>query len=112
MPKDAGRRLKVWRWDGRDAVSLHDLEFVTAVPARSELQTLSARLRLPKPGFGEYVLVKPTDERFDVAMAAPGRVFWRDLEGGGLEWQVEEALQELRASSTARTQYGTPLHRS
>ncbi len=114
MGKSTGRRLKVWSWDGRDVVSLHDLEFVTAVYAKSDLQGHSARLRLPKPDFGSYVLVKPTDPRFDVAMAAPERVLFRDLDGDA-EWRDEDELASVRATSTAKGWHQgkgtTPLHR-
>lgn len=114
MSKGEGRRLKVWTWGGRDPVSLHDLEFVTAVFAKGDLQAASARLRLPKPNFGDYALVKPNDPRFDVAAATQGRVLFRDIESGE-QWLDEDHLASLRTTSTAtHLQAGRvvpPLHR-
>ncbi len=109
MTKSTGRRLKVWSWDGRDSVSLKDLEFVVACPARAEVHKHSVRLRLPKPISGQYTLVKESDDVFEVALEQPGRVYWRDTELG-LEWRDEAELETVRRASTA-WHTGTPLHR-
>ena len=111
--RGVGRRLKVWCWSGRDAVSLADLEFMVAVASRKELHSARVRLRLPKPWF-EPEAMRPADDGYELAVGNPGRVYWRDP-GRHAQWLAEEALQEKRAGGGAYRIYqgrlSTPLHR-
>jgi hypothetical protein len=83
-------RLSVWYWFGRDRIALHDLEYLVAAPSRHEWRETIVRLRLPD---GKNAgTIKERDLRFEVAAAAPGRVFWREL-GQEAEWRDEVALE-------------------
>ncbi|MPQ99052.1 hypothetical protein GB931_14200 [Modestobacter sp. I12A-02628] len=107
-----GRRLSVWHWSGRDRVSLYDLEFLVAAGSRHEWRQTVLRLRLPD--WKDAGALAPGDPRTAVAVADPGRLFWREL-GASTDWSDEAAFAHLRASSTARElsagRYSDPLHR-
>ncbi|WP_147251535.1 hypothetical protein [Blastococcus sp. TBT05-19] len=105
-------KLSVWRWFGRDRVSLHDLEYLVAASSRHDWRETVLRMRLPD--WKKAGTVKGSDPCFAVAAAEPGRAFWREL-GEGTEWRDEAALEELRRTSTVRElsagRYSEPVHR-
>jgi hypothetical protein len=110
--EDAGTRMKVWRWFGRDPSSGFDLEFLVATTSKKDLHRVSVQLGLPKEA--DAYLVKASDPAFDVAMERPGHGFWREP-GVDVLWQDERALEEFRRTSGVRLlsagQYREPLHR-
>jgi hypothetical protein len=110
---DVVRSLSVWHWSGRDRISLHDLEYLVAAPSRREWRQVVLRMRLPR--WKDAGTLGPADQRFAVAAAAPGRVFWRDADGR-TSWQDEAALETLRGTSTVRElsagRYADPVHRT
>jgi hypothetical protein len=109
---DGVATMSVWHWSGRDRISLHDLEYLVAAPSRREWRLVVVRLQLP--GWKDAGTLKAADRRFEVAAAAPGRVFWRDQDQG-TSWQDEAALEILRRTSTVRElsagRYADPVHR-
>jgi hypothetical protein len=113
MAKREAARLSVWRWSGRDRVSLHDLEYLVAANSRPEWRQTVLRVRLPD--WKQAGMLKDSDPRFALAAAEPGHVFWREL-GDGTEWRDEAELEELRRTSTLRElsagRYSEPVHRS
>jgi hypothetical protein len=110
--KGVERRVKVWHWCGRDVVSLHDLEFMVALPSRKELHAATTRLRLPKAR--DAGAIDAGDPDHELAMQNQGRVFWRDPEVTST-WQSEDDIPQMRAEATAlRSHQGRmslPLHR-
>jgi hypothetical protein len=105
-------RLSVWHWDGRDRVSLQDLEYLVAASSREEWRQTVMRMHLPD--WRRARTLKEDDPRHQAAATAPGRVFWREL-GEVTGWRDEAALEELRRSSTTKQlsagQYTEPVHR-
>jgi hypothetical protein len=110
--RETVERLAVWHWFGRDRIALHDLEYLMAAPSRHEWRETVLRLRLPE--WKNASKVKESDPRFQVAAAAPGRVFWREI-GEGSDWRDEAAFEELRRTSSVRElsagRYADPVHR-
>ena len=110
--QDSVDRLSAWHWDGRDRLSLHDLEYLVAASSRDEWRKTVLRMQLPD--WKRADRLKESDPRFQAAAATPGRVLWREL-GEGPEWRDEAALEELRRGSTTRElsagQYAEPVRR-
>ena len=107
--------MKVWTWWGRDPSSLADLVFTVAVADRPAFNAVRARLRLPKPDRSCTPVRADPDVHTDL-LAAPGRVFWRDL--GDLPdgaWHDEQALEHFRADATTQARRAgrsvVPVHR-
>ncbi len=108
--------MKIWRWWGRDVLSLHDLELVAAVTSRRELHELTVRLRLPKPK-NDAGRVRRDSELGALALDNPGRLVWRDTGDPDGSWRGEEELAEARRRATALRvgqdgRLSVPLHRS
>jgi hypothetical protein len=69
--RDSPERLTVWRWSGRDRVSLHDLEFLLPAPSRREGREVVLRLRLPD--WKAVSTINRRDTSYEVGAAAPGK---------------------------------------